>query len=259
MLFRLLTQYLWPSLFTVVLHTVLVLAMLTSWGNEPQNRQVNTPNYVQAQLVKLEDRPQSQKPKEDKPKIVDLTKKRQEQARQEKLAEQKRQRELKRQREAEQKRQAEAKKKAEEARKKREQEAKAAEEQRQAQLRQQREQEAFAEALAQEQAALAEESYAMAAQSYKGAISQRIRQNWSRPPSARKGMQCTLSIKLVPTGRVINVDLIESSGNDAFDRSAIQAVKRAEQFPEVKEMEPEVFERYYRELELIFKPQDLRQ
>lgn len=259
MLARLFDQYLWPSAFTVVLHVVLIVAMATSWQGETQEREISRPNYVQARLVKPEDIPQQKSRKEDKPKIVDLTKKRQEQERQEKLAEQKRQRELKRQQEAKKKREAEAKKQAEAERKKREREEKAAEERRQEQLREQREQEAFAEALAQEQALLQEESYAIAAQSYKSAISQRIQQNWSRPPSARNEMQCTLLIRLVPTGRVINVDLVESSGNEVFDRSAIQAVKRAEQFPEIKDMEPEVFERYYRELELIFKPQDLRQ
>jgi TonB family C-terminal domain len=55
------------------------------------------------------------------------------------------------------------------------------------------------------------------------------------------------------------VDVIKSSGDSLFDRSAVQAVKKAEQFPEVKEMPREVFERFYRELNLVFRPQDLRQ
>lgn len=262
MLYRFSEQYLWPVLFTAALHVVIVLTMLTSWAGPPEKSQVKRPNFVQAQLVKLEDVSDQKKPSEKTPKIVDLTKKRAEQARQKELAEQKRQMELKRKQEAEKKRLADAKKKAEAEEKKREQElqARAAEERRkQEQLRQQQEQQAFAQDLAEEQELLLEESYAIAAQSYMSAISQRIQQNWSRPPSARNEMQCELLIQLVPTGRVINVDLIKSSGNELFDRSAVQAVKRAEQFPEVQDMEPEVFERYYRELNLIFKPQDLRQ
>src|SRR5690606_4528896 len=99
--------------------------------------------------------------------------------------------------------------------------------------RRQQEQQAFEQALAQEELQLAEQSYAVEAQSYMSAIAQRIEQNWSRPPSARNGMQCELRIQLVPTGRVVNVDVIKSSGDSLFDRSAVQAVKKAEQFPEV--------------------------
>lgn len=259
MLYRFSEQYLWPVLFTAALHVVIVLTMLTSWAAPPEKSDVKRPNFVQAQLVKLEDVSDQKKPSEKTPKIVDLTKKRAEQARQKELAEQKRQMELKRKQEAEKKRLADAKKKAAAEEKKREQ-AKAAEERRkQEQLRQQKEQQAFTQDLAEEQEQLLEESYAIAAQSYMSAISQRIEQNWSRPPSARNEMQCELQIQLVPTGRVINVDVTKSSGNELFDRSAVQAVKKAEQFPEVQDMEPEVFERYYRELNLIFKPQDLRQ
>ena len=117
----------------------------------------------------------------------------------------------------------------------------------------------FQEALLEEQGQLLEDTYATEAQSYVALISQRIEQNWSRPPSARTGMQCELLIRLVPTGQVVNVDIVKSSGNAAFDRSAIQAVNKVERFSEIQEMPLEVFERYYRELRLVFNPQDLRQ
>jgi colicin import membrane protein len=71
-------------------------------------------------------------------------------------------------------------------------------------------------------------------------------------------MKCELIIQLVPTGRVVNVTIASSSGNGAFDRSAEQAVLKAEQFRELQQLEPEVFERYFRELRIVFNPQDLR-
>jgi colicin import membrane protein len=114
-------------------------------------------------------------------------------------------------------------------------------------------------ALSEEEAVIAEDEFEIAAQSYIDVISQRIEQNWSRPPSARNGMRCVLLIQLVPTGRVVSVSIVESSGNSAFDRSAEQAVKKVDRFPEVQEMEAAVFERYYRRLKLVFNPQDLRQ
>ncbi len=96
------------------------------------------------------------------------------------------------------------------------------------------------------------------AQSYVALIAERIEQNWSRPPSARNGMKCELLMQLVPTGRVVSVSVVKSSGNAAFDRSAEQAVKKIEQFVEIKDMPPEIFERYFRQLRLVFNPQDLR-
>lgn len=253
-----------PILVSVGLHGLLLVALLKGWSAEPVKQEVKRPNYVQAKLIQMEAQvaPEKKAPPADQPKIVDLTQKRKELERQKKLEEQKRKQQ------AEQKKQAEAdaqRKKQEQARRakeKAEAERKArelAEQKQEEQARRQREQVAFERALAQEQEQLLEESYAVAAQSYIGAISQRIEQNWSRPPSARNNMECELLIKLVPTGRVINVDVVKSSGNAQFDRSAVQAVQKAEQFPIVKEMKPEVFERYYRELKLVFKPQDLRQ
>ena len=81
---------------------------------------------------------------------------------------------------------------------------------------------------------------------------------WSRPPSARNGMECELSIQLIPTGEVVNVTLVRSSGNDAFDSSAINAVQKAGAFPELQNLPSREFEKNFRRLTLIFKPEDLR-
>ncbi|MBT3425083.1 MAG: cell envelope integrity protein TolA [Gammaproteobacteria bacterium] len=87
-------------------------------------------------------------------------------------------------------------------------------------------------------------------------IQQDIISNWSRPPSARNGMQALLRVFLVPTGEVVDVVVQESSGNEAFDRSAILAVQKAEQFqvPAVAIQ----FERHFREFTVLFRPEDLR-
>jgi colicin import membrane protein len=257
-----------PLVVSLGLHGALLYFVVIGWMSAPVPPEIKRPNFVQAKLVKLEDQSKA-KAVADKPQVVDLEKKRREQERQKQLEEQKRQQELKRRQELA--KQEEAKKKQAEAeRKKKEQEQKTkqeaerkaraeAEKKQREQARRQQEQQAFEQALAQEELQLAEQSYAVEAQSYMSAIAQRIEQNWSRPPSARNGMQCELRIQLVPTGRVVNVDVIKSSGDSLFDRSAVQAVKKAEQFPEVKEMPREVFERFYRELNLVFRPQDLRQ
>jgi colicin import membrane protein len=94
------------------------------------------------------------------------------------------------------------------------------------------------------------------AMAYVSQIQREIIQNWSRPPSARNGMQALLKVYLVPTGEVVKVDLLTSSGNDAFDRSAISAVQKAERF--IVPPDANQFERNFREFEVLFRPEDLR-
>ncbi len=81
---------------------------------------------------------------------------------------------------------------------------------------------------------------------------------WTRPPSARNGMVSILSIQLVPTGEVVGVGVVQSSGNTAFDRSAMTAVERVGRFPEVAKLDNRTFEANFRRFQLIFKPEDLR-
>ncbi len=81
---------------------------------------------------------------------------------------------------------------------------------------------------------------------------------WTRPPSARNGMRAVIEIALVPTGDVVGVTVLTSSGNTAFDRSAINAIEKAARFPEVQQLARGLFERDFRRFQLIFRPEDLR-
>ena len=82
-----------------------------------------------------------------------------------------------------------------------------------------------------------------------------VRRKWRRPPSARNGMQTKLLVELIPTGDVVSVTIVESSGLLEFDRSAEQAVIRSGRF-EVPE-ESRLFEGYFRNFFLLFRPEDL--
>ena len=66
--------------------------------------------------------------------------------------------------------------------------------------------------------------------SYVSLIARTIEDNWSRPPSARNDMEAELILQLIPTGEVVSVSVARGSGNLAFDRSAMNAVKKAERF-----------------------------
>lgn len=92
-----------------------------------------------------------------------------------------------------------------------------------------------------------------------GLISSRIEENWSRPPNARKDMKVLLEIELLPTGQLVNVRVVESSGDRAFDLAAETAVRKVERFDEIATMKPEMFNKTFRKFKLLFNPEDLLQ
>ncbi|MBL4867876.1 MAG: cell envelope integrity protein TolA [Pseudomonadales bacterium] len=91
---------------------------------------------------------------------------------------------------------------------------------------------------------------------YAALMQKKIERYWSRPPSARNGMRVSLSIKLFPGGDVREVTLLEGSGDTVFDRSAMLAVQKAGFF-EVP-TESDIFQQYFRKINLVFRPEDLR-
>jgi colicin import membrane protein len=90
-----------------------------------------------------------------------------------------------------------------------------------------------------------------------GLISSRIEDNWSRPPNARKDMKVLLEIELASNGQVLNVTVVEGSGNRAFDLAAEAAVRKVERFDEISQMKPEIFNKNFRKFRLLFNPEDL--
>ncbi|HJN51550.1 MAG: cell envelope integrity protein TolA [Pseudomonadales bacterium] len=94
------------------------------------------------------------------------------------------------------------------------------------------------------------------AQAYVAQITREIIKNWSRPPSARNGMEAILKVFLAPTGEVVSVSVLASSGSESFDRSAALAVQKAERF--LVPTDARQFERNFREFTVLFRPEDLR-
>ncbi|WP_439135521.1 cell envelope integrity protein TolA [Pseudomaricurvus sp.] len=260
-------SYAVPIAISLVMHGVLIIFVVWGWQTTAAPKQKVVPKYVEATLVTIEPKTVKQAASKPKPKVVDMSAKRQEQQRlkaeqeqKKRLAQEKAERErlrkLAEEKKRKQKELAEKKKKelAEAEKKRLEQERL-----KQQKLEQQRKQEAaFADALAEEEAMLSAQQDQVTAQSYVAIMAQRIEQNWSRPPSARKGMKCELQIQLVPTGEVVNVVVLNGSGNAAFDRSAVAAVKKVGRFDELQKVSSDIFEQYFRQVTILFNPQDLR-
>ncbi|HBO12767.1 MAG TPA: protein TolA [Halieaceae bacterium] len=108
-----------------------------------------------------------------------------------------------------------------------------------------------------EEARVAVTAEEMAA-SYAALIQRTVIGYWNRPPSARNGMEALLSVQLVPTGEIVSVTVLRSSGNAAFDRSAVNAVEKAGSFPELSNLPTREFEKTFRRFRLLFRPEDLR-
>jgi colicin import membrane protein len=250
-----------PAVISVSLHLLLVIIITWGWEAKPHEPRVHTPRFVQATLVELT--PKAAAPAaQPQQNVVDMRARQRELERQRQEAERRRQVEQQRQareRQAQQERERQAQQERERrAQAERERQAQV-ERDRQAQVQREREaQQRLDAALQREEEFFAAQQSQTLSQSYMDQIAARIEQNWSRPPSARLGMECVLLIQMVPTGRVVNVTVIKSSGNAAFDRSAEQAVKRVDQFTEVQNMPSDLFERNFRQLQLVFRPGDLR-
>jgi TolA protein len=59
----------------------------------------------------------------------------------------------------------------------------------------------------------------------------RVTESWSIPPGSAPDLRCLLKIELQPDGKVQNVGISQSSGDEAFDHSAVAAVRKAAPFP----------------------------
>ncbi len=214
-------------LVSLAIHAFVIFLLVSHWGPEKSQKKVAPPKYVQAKLVELKEKAKPKPKPKAKPKLKPKLKP---------------------------KPKAKSKQKPKPKPKQKEKPTPDPE----PEVDPQQLQQDLASALAAEEDFLVAENDEQLASSYSSYIFDRVAGNWNRPPSARRGMEVELSIQLVPTGQVISVAIIQSSGNPAFDRSAEQAVHKAGRFEKLQELPPRVFEQYFRQLRLVFRPEDLR-
>ncbi|MGH8552075.1 MAG: TonB C-terminal domain-containing protein, partial [Methylococcales bacterium] len=82
-------------------------------------------------------------------------------------------------------------------------------------------------------------------------IAAKVNRLWRRPPSTPKGLSCLIAVKTVPGGEVVSAQVIGTSGNAAFDRSAERAVFQASPLPVPDD--PELYSQF-RNFNLRFRP-----
>ncbi len=268
-----------PVAFSVLLHAIVLYVTFAGWSATPRlpDRPKVPTQVVQATLIEMKPRapqvvppepeqkaPPPPPPPRDSEREKQLEKERAEAERRKKAVEEQRRVERRRQEAEKKKKEEEQRRKEAEERRREEARKRAAEEEQQRKREQERLQEEKRERVQEflrEQARRQEverqqaQEALIAVQSYQSAIQQHVARFWSRPPSARNDMQVTLQIQLVPGGDVIDVVVIESSGNGAFDRSAVNAVQKAGRLPVPDD--PRLFDKSFRRFKMRFRPEDL--
>ena len=84
-----------------------------------------------------------------------------------------------------------------------------------------------------------------------------VSEQWVRPPSARNGMAVTVMIEMLPDGTITNASVTRSSGDPAFDASAVAAVRNVGRVREMQQLDRKTFDSLYRKRSAVFKPEDL--
>ena len=85
-------------------------------------------------------------------------------------------------------------------------------------------------------------------------IIQQVSGQWLRPIGLEGSLFCRLKVKLLPTGSVLSVEISESSGHLAFDRSAEAAVRKASPLPLPDD---QILREKLREFTFTFKPEEI--
>ena len=89
---------------------------------------------------------------------------------------------------------------------------------------------------------------------YSSLIVKNIQEAWRKPINIQDGLICNLRLTINKNGRVLNVNLIKSSGNIRFDNSAIKAVQRVETFSFYNQISASLFVSNFRTVILKFNP-----
>lgn len=86
------------------------------------------------------------------------------------------------------------------------------------------------------------------------AIDRKVKSVWRLPPNTAAGMATEMRITLLPGGEVASVLVTRSSGSNALDASAVEAVRRASPLPVPSD--PVLFREQFKVLTLKLKSED---
>ena len=89
---------------------------------------------------------------------------------------------------------------------------------------------------------------------YSSLIIESIQSAWRKPINIQDDLVCNLRLSINKNGRVVNVNLIKSSGNIRFDNSAIKAVQRIETFEFFNKIPLNIYSSNFKNIVITFNP-----
>ena len=78
---------------------------------------------------------------------------------------------------------------------------------------------------------------------------------WIRPNSAEIGMFADFNLSINRLGIIENIEMKQTSGDRAFDRAALNAIRKYRQIRYVKSLDDQTFQIYFSNFTLRFKPE----
>ena len=77
---------------------------------------------------------------------------------------------------------------------------------------------------------------------------------WVRPNSLKKGMYADFSLRIDRSGIINEVNIMKTSGNEAFDRAAMNAIKKYKKIKGMDKIDEETYRIYFANFILRFNP-----
>lgn len=85
-----------------------------------------------------------------------------------------------------------------------------------------------------------------------------VSRNWIRPPvGLGKGITVEVAVEFLPDGRIKTATVSKTSGNHAFDNSAVAAILGVVRIDEIQQLDRAIYEKTYRNITMAFRPEDL--
>ena len=82
-----------------------------------------------------------------------------------------------------------------------------------------------------------------------------IEELWIRPNSVKIGMFADFNLRINRLGIIENIEMKQTSGDKAFDRAALNAIRKYKQIKYVKNLDDQTFQTYFSNFTLRFRPE----
>ena len=110
------------------------------------------------------------------------------------------------------------------------------------------------EDLIEEESMLIEQSEQSQIEFFSSLIIQSLQSAWRKPINIQDGLVCDLRLTINKNGRIINSNLIKSSGNIRFDNSALNAIQRVETFNFFNNIPFSLYSSDFKNIVITFNP-----